>query len=242
MKLSQVMKSILVESNYNPNNLKFGDRDSDVNGPVHQLQKKLMDSGFLKTTSMKPTGYFGRLTNAALSKATGNVTSNPVVSNNVKSSPSQSNGKFKAVLVAGMTFGESVEQQVDRLRKAIGGNVKGFSYTGGPQPVIDFLKNNPQTPVFLFSAGCSMSGDIANCGYVDKNKFYIVEPYFSGGKTTSQVRSAVTNGVPASHVFVGPSAGRGLGIVKGATDSRTPQGCHYCSVSTVGQMVVGLLN
>jgi peptidoglycan hydrolase-like protein with peptidoglycan-binding domain len=69
--LEQIVKKVLneqVSTNVNPKNLKFGDRDKpeDVNGPVHILQKKLMDMGFLKTKSMKPTGYFGNLTKNAV--------------------------------------------------------------------------------------------------------------------------------------------------------------------------------
>jgi len=60
-------------SSINPNNLKFGDRDkpNDTNGPVHRLQQKLMDLKLLKTKSMVPTGYFGRLTQGALDKYNG---------------------------------------------------------------------------------------------------------------------------------------------------------------------------
>lgn len=60
-------------SNINPKNLKFGDRGDDVK----TLQQLLMDKGYLKTTSMKPTGYFGNLTNAALSAALGQKTTQP---------------------------------------------------------------------------------------------------------------------------------------------------------------------
>jgi hypothetical protein len=48
----------------NPSNLKLGDKGEEVK----VLQQKLMKIGLLKTKSMKPTGYFGTLTNAALSK------------------------------------------------------------------------------------------------------------------------------------------------------------------------------
>ena len=69
---------------------------------------------------------------------------------------------------------------------------------------------------------------------MNKNRFYIIEPTFSGGETTTSVRKAVTDGVPVSNVFVGPSSGRGMGIVRGASDSRAS--CHYCSISSVGSM------
>jgi hypothetical protein len=67
-----IVKKVLSEqvnsnTNINPKNLKFGDIGNDV----RILQQKLIDSGLLKTKSGKTTGYFGNLTNAALSKALG---------------------------------------------------------------------------------------------------------------------------------------------------------------------------
>jgi hypothetical protein len=56
-------------SNINPKNLKFGDRGDDVK----TLQQLLMDKGYLKTTSMKPTGYFGNLTKSALERLLGGI-------------------------------------------------------------------------------------------------------------------------------------------------------------------------
>ena len=63
--LQNIVKKVLNEQkleNINPNNLKFGDRGDEVK----KLQKILMDRGYLKTDSMVPTGYFGKLTNSAL--------------------------------------------------------------------------------------------------------------------------------------------------------------------------------
>jgi len=48
--------------------LKIGNKDVDKNGQIRKLQQKLMELGYLKTKSMIPTGYFGSLTKAALSK------------------------------------------------------------------------------------------------------------------------------------------------------------------------------
>lgn len=55
------------EKDINPKNLKFGDRGPDV----ATLQQKLMNMGFLKLKSGKPTQYFGNLTNKALARALG---------------------------------------------------------------------------------------------------------------------------------------------------------------------------
>ena len=63
--LAQIIKKVLTEQkveNINPKNLKFGDRGDSVK----TLQKLLMDRGYLKTDSMVPTGFFGKLTDAAL--------------------------------------------------------------------------------------------------------------------------------------------------------------------------------
>jgi len=57
--------------NINPKNLKFGDgglRNPNQVNDVKVLQQKLFDSGFLKTDTMKPTGYFGNITKLALEK------------------------------------------------------------------------------------------------------------------------------------------------------------------------------
>lgn len=60
--------------NINPNNLKLGDggrRNPKEINLVKQLQQKLFDLGLLKTSSMKPTGYFGRYTKDALDRYNG---------------------------------------------------------------------------------------------------------------------------------------------------------------------------
>jgi len=57
------------KANINPKNLELGDggeSNPDQVADVKRLQQKLMDLGFLKTPSMKPTGYFGEKTQAAL--------------------------------------------------------------------------------------------------------------------------------------------------------------------------------
>lgn len=154
------------------------------------------------------------------------------------SSPSRDGGNYAAVLVGGLTHGESLSEQISRLSSAIGKPVKGFSHSDSVSTIGAFIKDNPNIPIFLFSAGCRQSGKISKLPGVNLNKFYIIEPTYSGGETTTSVREAVSNGVPASHVFVGSSSSRGQGIVSGASDSRTnPKNCHYCSISSVGGIV-----
>ena len=59
--VSKVIKEQSVV-NVNPKNLKFGDRGDDVK----KLQQLLMNKGYLKTDTMVPTGFFGKLTTSAL--------------------------------------------------------------------------------------------------------------------------------------------------------------------------------
>lgn len=144
------------------------------------------------------------------------------------------NKKYGAVLIGGLTHGESLEEQINRLSSSMGVTVKGFSHSSPVDLIKEFLQQNRNLPLFLFSAGCRISGQLSGLPYVNKNRFYIIEPTFSGGETTTSVRKAVSDGVPASNVFVGPSSGRGMGIVRGTSDSRAS--CHYCSISSVGSM------
>ena len=149
------------------------------------------------------------------------------------------NENYGAILVGGLTYGESLDKQVLRLSTSLGVKVKGFSYSSPINEIKEFIQQNKNIPIFLFSAGCKISSQLSSLPYIDKNKFYIIEPYFSGGETTKSVRKSVNDGIPISNIFVGPNTGRGLGIVKGASDSKTtPKDCHYCAISSVGKMVL----
>jgi len=80
--LKNLVKKVLSEqqkSKWNPLGLKFGQKEpkDDINGPIHQLQQKLMNAELLKTKTMTPTGYFGPLTKKALDKAEGKSTTKP---------------------------------------------------------------------------------------------------------------------------------------------------------------------
>lgn len=89
--IKKIVNRILVEQNVlNPKNLKFGSggrKNPNQINDVKELQQKLMDMGYLKTNTMKPTGYFGNLTNAALQKAMGkNQIVTPITKPNVTTS------------------------------------------------------------------------------------------------------------------------------------------------------------
>jgi hypothetical protein len=155
----------------------------------------------------------------------------------------ESEDSYDAVLVGGLDYRSSdkpIDQQVELVKKGLGGDkrVKGFRYNASTSEVLNFMGGNPGIPVFLFSAGCTKAYDLSKSPNVDKDKLYIIEPYAVSETTKSIVNSAVSNGVPASNVFVGGSQGRGKGIVDGASDSRSSS--HFGALTTVGSMKSGI--
>ena len=191
--------SLNEQEDLNPDKLKFGDKDKDANGPVHKLQQRLIDKGLIAIT--KPTGYFGEMTKKALEEA---------------------NKKWDAILVGGLDTrpGDyNIDQQVKMLKKSLGEskNIKGFRYNTDTNAILKFLEKNPKLPIYLFSAGCNKAEALSASTHADKSKIYIIEPYaVSGNKNVS---GAVTKGVPAKNVFVGPDTARGKGVVQGSSDS-----------------------
>lgn len=148
----------------------------------------------------------------------------------------KSDSIYDAVLVGGLdnrAGDKSIDVQVDLLKKGLGGNknVKGFRYNTPSSSIVTFLKSNRGIPVYLFSAGCRMSDEIANAMGSDKNKLYIIEPFAAGKITKNKVRNAVGMGVPPSNVFVGNSIGRGKGIVDGASPSGSSS--HWGALTSV---------
>ncbi len=136
----------------------------------------------------------------------------------------ESEGSYDAVLVGGLDYRSSdqpIDQQVDMVKKGFGSNknIKGFRYNTPTSEVLSFMSQNPGIPVFLFSAGCTKASDLSKSSNVDKDKLYIIEPYAVSARTKRVVQSAVSLGVPAKNVIVGPNAARGKGVVEGATDS-----------------------
>jgi hypothetical protein len=164
--------------------------------------------------------------------------------------------QIKAVLVGGLehrSTDRNLAEQVKLLNAGLGKTIeeiKGFHHNDRTQVVLDFLKTTPGVQVFLFSAGCAKALRILNSGLVDKNKIYVIEPYGVSKDppvgstkkvydTKAIIQDAVKAGLPASNVFVGPSAPRGFGIVNGTTNSNSKNG-HWGALTSVGLMKKGL--
>lgn len=135
------------------------------------------------------------------------------------------NDSSNVILMGGLDYRNgdmNISQQADLLR--VGDfNVTGFRYNDLVN-VKKSLSRNPDAIVVLFSAGCSYASQIAQ-SMNDKSKLFIVEPYAASVNTVNSVRTAVSMGVPNTNIIAGPTKGRGLGIVSGAT--KTPEGINH---------------
>lgn len=153
------------------------------------------------------------------------------------------NSEYDAVLIGGLDYRPGdykIDAQVGLFKSGFGEdkNVKGFPYNTDISIIKDFISQNPNIPVFMFSAGASKSASISKDPNVDVKNIYIIEPYGASQKTTMIVNNAVSNGVPAENVFVGNTSGRGQGIVQGASSSNSSS--HWGSLKNVGQIVSSL--
>lgn len=144
----------------------------------------------------------------------------------------------QVILMGGLDYrkgDKNINQQVEVVKKSTGiQNVIGHRYMNISDVLLS-IKKNPNAYVILFSAGCRYSKQIAEA-MSDKTKLFIVEPYAISSGTASSVSSAVGMGVPAKNVIVGPSQGRGAGVVSGAT--KTPSGIgHWGALEYVGGFI-----
>jgi hypothetical protein len=132
--------------------------------------------------------------------------------------------QYDAMLIGGLDYRAGdykIDKQVELLKKTYGTNknVMGFRYNTPTSTILEFLAKNPKIDVYMFSAGCSKAEEIAKSPNLDLNRVFIIEPYAVSARTKRVVQSAVSLGVPAKNVIVGPNAARGKGVVEGATDS-----------------------
>jgi hypothetical protein len=142
-----------------------------------------------------------------------------------------------AILVTGIVKDKSHHGQVQDFKNGLGKSKIVLAYTfSESNSIINAVKKYNDVPVVLFSWGCILAGDVAR-NMIDKSNLYIVEPWGKGDTSPQAVRSAIQQGVPISNVFIGPSIGRGLGIVSGAT-SKTPRGLnHFQALEYVGSLL-----
>ena len=200
------IQQVLVDKGYNLG--KYGPNNNGVDGKMGELTKKTYEKEFGK--KLKDS----------------------------EPSSKSNDGDTNAILIGGLDYRSgdlSIDSQVEKFKEnSKFGNVKGFRYNTPTSTILDFLKSNPNTPVYMFSAGCTKSNDISKSPNVDKNKVFIIEPFASSPTTKQIVQSAVSNGIPASNVFVGPNSSRGANVVNGASSSKAKT--HWDALKQVASL------
>lgn len=226
------MKYILKESqlNYLLESIEY---DPKVEIIQRYLKSKNYNLGSYGPNKDGVDGKLGPLTRAAMEQEFGTKTKRK------KRITSEKVGEYDAIFVGGLDNRPGdldINSQINLLKQGLGSdkNVKGFRYSTPTSTIIETIKSNIGIPVYLFSAGCRKSYEIANAMGEHKNKLFIIEPYAAGAETKNNVRNAVNSGVPSSNVFVGNSVGRGKGIVSGASSSESSS--HWNALKTVASM------
>lgn len=239
-KIEKVKKiqQFLVDNGYDLGD--YGDEADGVDGEYGRLTRKAVEDFQKKEGDLKVDGKVGPKTAEAMGvepvfKKKTQDTEEKDEEEKSDTKP-QSTGSYGAILVGGLDYRKGdypIDKQVEKLKKNYSGNVKGFRYNTETSTILNFLKSNTNVSVFLFSAGCKKAKDIAESGYVDLNKIYIVEPYAVNGNDS--VLGAVSLGVPAKHVFVGDSKDRGEGVVSGAVSSQSSS--HWGALEGIGKLI-----
>jgi hypothetical protein len=229
------IQQFLVDNGYDLGD--YGDNEDGVDGEYGGLTRKAVKE-FQRKKGLEDDGKVGPKTAEAMGvePVFKKKTQDTEEKDEDSETKTQSTGSYDAILVGGLDYRSGdypIDQQVQKLKKNYSGNVKGFRYNTETSTILNFLKSNTNVSVFLFSAGCDKAKDIAESGYVDLNKIYIIEPYAVKGN--SSVSGAVDNGVPASHVFVGGSKATGKGVVSGAVSSQSSS--HWGALEGIGKLI-----
>jgi hypothetical protein len=150
----------------------------------------------------------------------------------------------KFVLIGGLDNRKgdlSISQQKELVLNGFSNKVEitAFRYND-PKSALNYIKENPDVKVILFSAGCSQSLKVATIlkdAGKNLSNLYILEPYHSGGTTSKAVQSAVNLGVPSKNVLVGSYKATGKGIVENARSTPKCKPNHWCSLTEIAKII-----
>ncbi|MFZ9302390.1 MAG: hypothetical protein ACO239_03405 [Sediminibacterium sp.] len=145
----------------------------------------------------------------------------------IKNSNTESKTDIEVIFVAGLTNAISFVSQINTFKLGYGtsAKVKSFMYNTDPANISKVLADNPNIPIFLFSAGCTQVTNLIDNPNVDKNKIFLIEPYTVYATSKTRIESAINSGIPSRNVFVGPVSTRGSNINKDTT--KVPNGTSH---------------
>jgi len=120
------------------------------------------------------------------------------------------------VFIGGLESNMKTEGQRDLLVRGLPNTitVKSFRYSDLAN-IKSYLQNNPGSIIICFSKGCEVAPYLINIKGVDPRKIFMIEPWHVNGAN----KGLRNLGIPEKNFFVGPSAGRGQGIVSNPSNS-----------------------
>ena len=154
-----------------------------------------------------------------------------------------SSGTYDAIFVAGDKTRIPIPSQLQYFKNGFGKdrNVAAFDSNAGcvpfghKQTIEQVLAENPKIPVFLYSLGAIYVDRVASNGNADVRKIFVIEPYYGRGQhVKDNIDVAIGMGVKPSQIYVGGYADVGLGVVKGATPTKSNN--HSLAVTEVAEI------
>ena len=133
---------------------------------------------------------------------------------------------WDAILVGGLNGKgyKPTAEQVAIFKSGYGENKKvmgfdhGDSGRGLSQPFLDFLKYNPQLPIFLFSAGNKKAKALSDNENVNVEKLFFIE-FYGSDENVKGINHAIAKGALRYNIFTGGNEETGKGLIKGSQDS-----------------------
>jgi hypothetical protein len=123
-------------------------------------------------------------------------------------------------------------QQTEVLKSGLpsGLKVRSFSHFDSAN-IKSYVQNNPGSIIICFSKGCEAATYLTKIEGVDPRKIFMIEPFHANGAN----KGLRNLGIPKKNFFVGPSAGRGKGIV--SNPSNSGGGDHFDALTTSARQI-----
>ena len=213
--------------------------------PVYDVTTEILDETNAQQINrdvVVTTSTTTQTTDTQTSNTTPTPTSTPTPT---PDSQTQNKSEYDAILVGGLDYRSgdlNITQQEQLFKKGFGLNttVKAFRHGTLVKDVLEFLKQNPKIPIFLFSKGCEKTLDLSRDINVDKKLLFVIEPYGISDPTRIGIEKAIEEGLPAENVYVGSYPGAGS-TIKGNTSKNPPGiggdlGTHWGALEYVASL------
>ena len=137
---------------------------------------------------------------------------------------------------------KNIAEQGKLVAKGFGPDVEmiTFRFNTALNPVYEKIKQNPNSPILLFSAGCAQSSNIAQflkTNGISRSNLYILEAYTVSTPTLNVVNAAVALGVPLKNVLSGPDPYTGSLVTGSRQIKALGRTDHFQSLTVAGKII-----